>query len=182
MSNTRKPALRRVPSDDLVIEEGGELYTPHAGEWVEILPGFRVADFRVVQALADLQVTMQALRGEDDGELRAMVAASEAYALTLAEIRTRVIRWSWTDDLGRPYPQPCDHPEVIDALRIEEVNYLGRVIRQQNPAQEKKGLSTSPTTSSATASPPSPTERSTDPSPTPASLPRSVRRSAARQM
>jgi hypothetical protein len=64
-----------------------------------------------------------------------------------------VLRWNWTDDAGRPYPQPEGDPEVFRRLRPEELMYLSKAVRGETPGEQKNGLSGTPTTSSATASP-----------------------------
>ncbi|MDE2766639.1 MAG: hypothetical protein OXI70_00930, partial [Chloroflexota bacterium] len=62
-----KPASVRVPSDDFVVEIGGESFRTHENEWVEVLPQMSVRDWQQMQRLNRLHVEIDALAGGGGG-------------------------------------------------------------------------------------------------------------------
>lgn len=140
-----------VPSDDCVVRSGGGVATPHEGESVTVIPGMTIADMAVFHRLAELPAKMDEFEGEAGGfvgQLRLMEEFADAVAPTLTD---RIAAWTWTDQRGRPLPQPADDPTVFRRLSFEEIQYLCLLLRGRAPDQEKKDSSPSPITSSATA-------------------------------
>lgn len=152
-----KPASVRVPSDDFVVEIGGESFRTHENEWVEVLPQRSVRELQQMQRLDRLQVEIDALAGEDGGENAVLALLDATYADVCQTLATRIIDWTWTDDAGRSLPKPDGMAEPFRRLTPQELWYLVRVVRSDTPAARGKGSNGSPTTSSATAPPTSPT-------------------------
>lgn len=152
-----KPASVRVPSDDFVVEIGGEPFHTHEGEWVEVLPQMSVRDMQQMQRLNRVDVEIDALAGEDGGEDAVLALLDATYADLCQTLAARIIDWTWTDDAGRPLPKPDGTAEPFRRLAPQELWYLVRVVRSDNPAARGKGSNGSPTTSSATAPPTGPT-------------------------
>ena len=151
-----KPASVRVPSDDFVVEIGGEPFHTHEGEWVEVLPQVLVHDMQQLLRLSRLQAEIDALGGEDGGG--AVLALLDAtYADICQTLAARIVDWSWTDDAGRLLPKPDGTPEPFQRLAPPELEYLVLVLQRDHPAARGKGSNGSPTTSSATAPPTGPT-------------------------
>lgn len=151
----QKPGLARVPSDDCTITVGGVEYTPHEGEWAEVITGFRVQDLKATRAMDAMRVKLDALKGEAEEYLQAAIVMDEGYDSVVELLRDRVVAWSWKDDAGRPFAQPPEDPGVFGKLRVEEVLYLFGAVQAANPAARKNGSRPSPTTSSRTRSQPS---------------------------
>lgn len=152
-----KPASVRVPSDDLVVEIGGQSFRTHENEWVEVLPQISVRELQQMQQLNRLHVEIDALAGEDGGEDAVLALLDSTYAEVCQTLATRIIDWTWTDDAGRPLPKPDGTAEPFRRLTPQELWYLVRVVRGERPAARGKGSSGSPTTSSDTEPPTSPT-------------------------
>ena len=152
-----KPASVRVPSDDFVVEIGGESFRTHENEWVEVLPQMSVHDWQQMQRLNRLHVEIDALAGEDGGEDAVLALVDGACADLCQTLAARIIDWTWTDDAGRPLPKPDGTAEPFCRLTPHELLYLNHVLQGDHPAARGKGSSSSPTTSSATAPPTSPT-------------------------
>ena len=124
-----KPEPVRLRTDDCVVTVNGADYTPHEGEWVEVLIGQTPADFRVMRASAEMASRIAQLEGEDDEALRRIVTVDDGYADLIDAVRPRLVAWNWTDDLGQPLDQPRENPDVFNKLRIEEVLYLARAVK-----------------------------------------------------
>ena len=152
-----KPASVRVPSDDFVVEIGGQAFNTHEGEWVEVLPQISVCELQQMQRLNRLHVEIDALAGEDGGDDAVLALLDATYADLCQTLATRIIDWTWTDDAGRPLPKPDGTAEPFRRLAPQELWYLVRVVRGDHPAARGKGWNGSPTTSSATEPPTNPT-------------------------
>lgn len=152
-----KPASVRVPSDDFVVEIGGQAFNTHEGEWVEVLPQMSVRDMQQLQRLSRLQVEIDALAGEDGGGAAVLALLNATYADMCQTLAARISDWTWTDDAGRPLPKPDGTPEPFQRLAPLELEYLALVLQSNYPAARGKGSNGSPTTSSATAPPTGPT-------------------------
>lgn len=134
-----KPKARRVPSDDCQVTIGGETYTPHEGEWVELLEGQTVAEISAAREFLDLQSKFDALQGEDDENRKVTALLDNAFTRLCSALAQRITAWSWTDDAGRPLPPPDGSPEPIKNLRTEEVYYLLSCSKGEPPAERKNG-------------------------------------------
>ena len=152
-----KPASVRVPSDDFVVEIGGESFRTHENEWVEVLPQISVRELQQMQQLNRLHVEIDALAGEDGGEDAVLALLDATYAEVCQTLAVRIVDWTWTDDAGRPLPKPDGTDEPFRRLTPQELWYLVRVVRGEHPAARGKDSSGSPTTSSAIEPPTSPT-------------------------
>ena len=99
-TNSKPPsnAPRRVVADDLAVNYNGEVYYPHAGEWVEFKGRPSVGLYLRFMEMAD--------------------ASSKG----IQELTPHVLAWDWTDDDGKPYPPPS--VEVISGLPPEELKWL----------------------------------------------------------
>jgi hypothetical protein len=147
-----KPGFRRVPSDDCKVEDGGELFYPHEGEWIECTRGLQVREMASLQEMQSMLTELDTVKGEPDEWQRVPEIMTRHYDRLIPILRDRVVRWNWTDDAGRPYPQPMDDPDVFRRLKPEELWYLSAAIRGETPGEQKNGGSGTPITSSATAS------------------------------
>ena len=146
-----KPPAKRIPSDDCVLVQDGMEYTPHEGEWIEVVTGYTVADMQDANRFQKLMDDRQAIGDDEQEELLAWVQRADAILGDLSRsIDSRLVAWSWTDARSRPLPPPS--PEVIASLSWDELAYLLRVVRGQTETDRKNGSAPSLTTTSATAS------------------------------
>jgi hypothetical protein len=148
-----KPPTRPVPSDDYVLTVDGVEYHPHEGEQVEFIGSTTVGEMQAFNRFRRLSVSIDAVKGEADEAQKINELMDPAFEQLCELLARRLVRWSWTDDAGRPLPQP-DAPEVLKALCAEEVYYLLIAAQGESAGERKNGSSVSPTTSSATAPPP----------------------------
>lgn len=147
-----KPPARRVPSDDYVVTVDGQDYAPHAGEWIDIIPGYTVGDMLDASRFQKLLDDRGSI-GDDEPEAMAewLTRADRVLVDLAASIDRRLVGWSWTDARGRPLPTPT--ADVIASLTWAELNYLLRAVRGQVAEADRKNAGRpSRTTSSATAS------------------------------
>lgn len=148
-----KPPIRQVPSDDCVVEVDGKEYHVHEGEWIKVISSFAVGSLHVMRRITELQSQMDAL--EDDEEIQKVILTDDTMNELIDVLKARVVEWNWTDDLGNPLPQPLNNAFAFHSLRLEELMYLGLVVRGESPAEQGNGSAPSPTTSSATRPRPS---------------------------
>lgn len=161
-----KPTPRRIPSDACEVVGADGPYHPHEGEWVEIVGTLTVGDIMALSALERYGVALQAAQGEPDEAIQSVRIMDQYFRQTCEGLARRVVAWSWTDDLGRPLPQPAGNPEAFAALSPAELTYLIGLVRGEQPADRKNDSRPSPTTSSAIVSLPTRAATSTtDPSP-----------------
>lgn len=99
MTQKSKPPLtpRRIFADDLAVEQGGETYYPHAGEFVEFKGRPAVGLYLRFGQLGD---------------------SPEAVSLLLEYLTD----WDWTDDEGKPYGPPTI--EALMRLPAVELGWL----------------------------------------------------------
>lgn len=114
-ATNKKPPLLEVPSDDFTVAVGGEEYHPHAGESITFRGAMSVEDYMVM-------LEMQEFQDVDDAtaELPRVKAAAEKVCETLA---AAIVRWTWTDDAGEPYPSPPGS-EALRRLSFDELGYI----------------------------------------------------------
>lgn len=134
-----KPQAVRVPSDECVVLVGGTEYHPHEGEWVELVPGLRAADYILSIELSTVRSDLKAAEGDSGREaIERQNALLRRYYESASELLARRVRaWSWTDDYGQPLPQPDGTPAPFLALRPDELGYLIAVARETTQAQRK---------------------------------------------
>lgn len=128
-----KPQARRIPSDDCVVEVDGEKYNVHEGEWVELIPVTTVSDLAVLQKARDLETVAAAAKGDPDENVKMLDATSGMVDSICEMLAPRVKAWNWTDDAGRPLPQPDGTAEPLKRLHWEELLYLTQAAQGQNP-------------------------------------------------
>ena len=177
-----RPTPEPVSSDDFEMIEGGVTYTPHAGETVTALRGVRIGDFKLLQALAGLQVDIQALEPEENASMAEQESARmkqlELMVPRMEEIgeviRARVLSWTWTmpAENGDLVPMPQPKEGGVELLTQEEAIYLLTVIRGETEAEEGKDSNGSPTISSAIESQGASTSSDSDLSPSKESSPK----------
>lgn len=143
-----KPPTRQVPSDDCVIEVDGKEYKVHEGEWVRVLSSFAVGSLKLMQRVNELKSQMDAL--EDDEATQKIIVMGDTVDELINVLQSRVVEWTWTDDLETPLPQPLNNPDAFRPLRLVELFYLALVVRGDSPAEQGNGSAPSQTTSSAT--------------------------------
>ena len=132
-----RPTPEPVSSDDFEMIEGGVTYTPHAGETVTALRGVRIGDFKLLQALAGLQVDIQALEPEENAstaeqesarmkQLELMVPRMEEIGEV---IRARVLTWTWTmpSENGDLVPMPQPKEGGVELLTQEKIRTARRL-------------------------------------------------------
>lgn len=147
-----KPASKHVPSDDCAVLSEGQVYYPHEGEWVELIPMLSAGELRILNRLSRVVVELQAVTGEP-GEGQKKLAILDDHLEPLTEyLASRVIAWNWTDAASRPLPQPDGTPGPLRRLSAEELVWLVNA-GQETKTERKNGLRPSETTSSAIASP-----------------------------
>lgn len=134
-----KPTPETIPSDDFELLENGETLKLHEGESVKVLRRRTVAELKAGYRLYRLGVELAALEGEPDGDERALARLDESRSDMLGALRGRIIAWTWTDDLGKPHPQPDGTDGPLLGLRIQELWYLIGLVNGEAPAEEKKG-------------------------------------------
>ena len=146
-----KPPARRIPSDDFVITVDGTEYTPHEGEWIEVLSGFTVGDMQDGTRFAKLLDDRASIGDDETAALTEWAQRADAVLTDLARsIDSRMVAWAWTDARSRPLPAPS--PAVIASLTWEELAYLLKAVRGQIETDRKNGSAPLPTTTSAIAS------------------------------
>lgn len=143
-----KPPVRQVPSDDCVVEVDGVEYRIHEDEWVKVIASFAVGSLKIMRRVTELQSQMDSL--EDDDRIRSVILMDDTVDELIDVLQNRVVEWTWTDDLGKPLPQPFGNPEAFRPLRLEELMYLALVVRGEAPEEQKNASAPSRTTSSAT--------------------------------
>ena len=146
-----KPPTRQVPSDDCLVEVDGMEYKVHEREWVKIISSFAVGHLKVMRRVGELQSQMDSL--EDGEEIKKVILADDVMSELVEVLQGRIVGWNWTDDLGNPLPQPFGNPNAFKSLRLEEMMYLGLIVRGESPAEQGNGSAPSPITSSATRRP-----------------------------
>lgn len=151
-----KPPPIRIPSDDCRIVLDGQEFFPHEGEWVETLAGMTVAEYKAINAMGNLAERLAQVKGDPDEEEKVNALIDGQFDQICDVLAARVVAWNWTDDAGRPLPQPNGTPAIFHRLRSHELNWLVRAAEGETPSQEKKDSRRSPTTSSATPPPPTP--------------------------
>lgn len=150
-----KPRPRRVASDRCPVLVDGQLYYPHEGEWVELLAGVTVGQLGLLRQVQELPARLSQADGDADEAAQVVALMEAALSEASAFLAPRVLAWSWTDDLGRPLPQPDGTPGPLRALRAEELYWLLDGAQGETADDAGKGGSVSPTTCSATAPAPS---------------------------
>ena len=155
-----KPELIRFPSDDCEITIGGETYYPHVGEslWFRGKPkiGQTKADwaFRRIGASLDEAAPDPRAEDETDDQFFERIGRSRLTQLALVEthyddllqwIATRLDRWDWTDDDGKPLPA-LDHTTApLLLLSTDELFYIRNVLSGEAPAEVGNAEGPSPT-------------------------------------
>jgi len=143
-----KPPTRQVPSDDCLVEVDGVEYAVHEGEWIRVISSFAIGSLKVMRRVTELQSQMDAL--EDDETIRKVILMDDTVDELIGVLQARIVEWNWTDDLGKPLPQPLNNPDAFKPLRLVELMYLALVVRGESPEEQKNASAPSPTTSSAT--------------------------------
>lgn len=147
----KKPIPKRVPSDDCIVTVAGEEYTPHEGEWIEVIPIVEVRELQILRYWDELRVKLESAEGEEDEETRQLILMDDAFRESLPWLASRIVSWSWTDLRGRELPQPAEDESVLARLSLEEVMYLVAATRGETPGEQKNGSRPSPTSSLDTA-------------------------------
>jgi hypothetical protein len=126
-----KPPLRRVYATDFEVVADGITYRPHASEWVDFTQNLSVGELIAALSVNDLDLS-------DEASVR------QAFSAAMAQLTARVAGWNWTDQVGRPLPQP---PEGLERLDTAEIQWL------QAAAIGKRGTSGDPNAGSPSTSP-----------------------------
>lgn len=130
-----KVPQRTIVCDDYEVVVDGQVYHPHEGETITVLPGQTVAEMISAASLAALQPQLLAAQGEPD-ELQRLAPLAEEAMLTLADlIAPRLIAWTWTDMLGKPLPQPDGTRGPLVRLEAEELAYLITALKGETKAK-----------------------------------------------
>lgn len=152
-----KPGARRISSDDCVVIVGGEHFNPHEGEWIEVVPVQTVADLRERIALMQMQVEIEALKGEPDAEAKQMTILDAKFPVICAMLTRVILAWNWTDLQGKPLPNPHNEPDNLERIiSTDEMLWLMAATQPEVPAERKNGSQPLPITSLATRSPTTP--------------------------
>lgn len=166
-----KPRVTRVPSDTCVVTINGEVYHPHEGEWIDVIPAPQTVAER--QAMVRLQIAGKKLRaasGDEDEQEQVDAFLEGDFGMALRIAAKRIVAWNWTDMRGEQLPQPDGNAAVLRELSDEELGWLIGACNGRPPEEEveeeKKDSASSLTTSSATEPPPTLTSSSTAHSPT----------------
>lgn len=147
-----KPTAVRMASDDCEVTTNGETYHPHEGEWIEVMPGGTVEDQRLQSELTRAKDDLAACEGDEDETEKVIAFLDKVNAGLCARAAEYLLAWSWTDDRGRPLPQPDGTPEIFYALRQEEVVYIWlKACKPETQEERKNGSRPLQITSSATA-------------------------------
>lgn len=136
---------------------GGATYTPHEGEWVDVVGSASIAELKSLWAFDRVSVELQELEGSPDESKLVAKRLDQYYDDLAAWIARRVVDWNWTDDQGHPLPKPDGTIGPIQALRGDEIYYLRRVLRGESPLVESQDSTPSPSISSAIDSTPTQT-------------------------
>ncbi len=155
-----KPQAKRIPSDDCIvfagrtyspdgtIKEPGEACAPHEGEWVDMFTESSVGELKAVRRLRELGTQLEAAKGEADEQSKAIRLSDDAFTELCQALAPRIKTWSWTDDAGRPMPQPDGTAASLQPLKAQELMWLLSAAQGEVPSERKNDLSVSPITSS----------------------------------
>lgn len=123
---------KRVPSDDCILVVEGVEYTPHKGEWIDIVPFMTVR-----QEIAIIEL-LQSGKQNDANK------ANRSTQILCEEAANRVVDWNWTDLEGNPLPKPYRNPGVLHQLSNDELGYILKIMRgSESPAERKNALAPS---------------------------------------
>ena len=122
-------------------------YHLHEGETVTIYPAITAADSKLTHDLMVAQTKLEAAKGDPDEWEQTITWVDQLNSTICEKLAKRVIAWTWTDEEGKPLPQPDRTPAPFLALEQPEVMYLwGKSLARESPAAAKNGLRPSPTT------------------------------------
>jgi hypothetical protein len=137
----------RVYDLDGKILEPGEEIRPHEGEWVEMFATSSVGELRAIRRLRELGSQLAAVKGDKDEESESLQLSDDAFEDLVQALAPRVVAWNWTDNAGRPMPQP-DSPTVLRMLQPEELMWLLGAAQGETPSARKNACAPSETISS----------------------------------
>lgn len=149
-----KPKPTRVDSSDCRVEMFGDPYCPHEGEWVEMVRGLATGALEHLDALSQLQTQGLTLQDEEGGNVRMAQMMKQTAVVMWDLLKDRLIAWNWTDDRGRPLPQPDGTVEPLKLLNFEELLWLFGVLQGETKVERKNGSAPSPIISGASPSQP----------------------------
>jgi hypothetical protein len=130
MAKKRRAPLAVVSSDDLVVEDGGEQYYPHAGESVTFKKRISPRDLMVIARASDLQDTV-----DKTGAAKLARFFHDEACVVLGRA---ILSWTWTDPYTEEvYPEPsADTLRDLDAQ--SELQYLlEKWLTVSNPPDEE---------------------------------------------
>lgn len=136
-----KPVPVEVKSDDCLVTVNGEPCAVHEGESVWLFKGQSVSEMRVVSRLAQMQVQVDALKdsGDTAAALALMAEIDAVFDDVCAMLAPRLVRWTWTDLLGNPMPQPDGTARFLARLESEELFWLLQAAKGDAGGGRKNG-------------------------------------------
>ncbi len=132
-----KPKPVVVPSDDCTVRVGGEPFTPHEGETVTLYQGMVVGEWKALQGVFELQSRMDEIGDDPENERKLIELLTPHFQTFIEFLKDRVVAWDWTDDRGRPLPQPDGSDGPFQKLRAEELYWLLQASRGETGAARK---------------------------------------------
>lgn len=132
IKQTKTPAIR-LRADTCRVVVQGEVYYPHADEYVTFANNPTIGDGELAMELGNMVEAADPSSLDQDTVLRLTAKLEEA----IQRVAKRVLSWDWTDSAGRPLGEPT--PETIRDLDILEMLWLLTARETPNP----KGSSTS---------------------------------------
>lgn len=145
-----KPPLRRVPSDDCEVVVGGKSYYPHRGESLWFRGRQKIGQLRADWAFRRMGVELDEVsadpKAEDESDeaflarlgkshMESLRVTDQHYADVLEWIASRLVKWDWTDDDGKPLPELDGTTDPFARISDDEFFYIWRVLRGEGPAE-----------------------------------------------
>lgn len=132
-----KPQPKRIPSDDCAVKIDGAVCFPHEGEYVEMITTETVGEMKARRFLREVGVRIDAIKGEPDEKVKFEQIMDEYFDEICSHLAGRVFAWNWTDDWGRPLPQPDGTVGPLLRLRAGELYWLMNATGGETPAERK---------------------------------------------
>lgn len=126
-----KHPTRTVPSDDCAVVIDGIESHPHRGEIVTFAGWFDMNALAIMYAFGDL--LDRVIDAEEEEALRLIDESDPLVERFIAVLASCIVEWNWTDDLGKPLPQPHENADAFRALRLDELVYLALLAAPKLP-------------------------------------------------
>lgn len=158
------PLTKRIACDECPAVLGDEVIYPHVNQWVDLIPLSTLGEMFLMAEYSRLTVDIAAAEGEAEEMRDINRKMLGVYGDITEMLANRIVKWNWTDAVGRKLGKPSDS-KSYSGLTLAEMWWLVRVLQTNGAsATEGNGLSSTATTSSDSSLLPDPTNSDTLPS------------------